>query len=130
MCIYSRALPCSVLVRALSTGRPHTLSANGGVLRLEASQYPSSGCSKHEISGDFLGMTTWRGDKWDDRLLIWNWKTGVLHVNMVRATSAKPHREPTDSAKLDLAVNPSWELFRSRVYFPRRSPLRDSFCPI
>jgi hypothetical protein len=21
----------------------------------------------------------------DDRLLIWNWKTGVLHVNMVRA---------------------------------------------
>jgi len=30
-------------------------------------------------------MITWRGDKLDDRLLIWNWKTGILLVNMVRA---------------------------------------------
>ena len=42
-------------------------------------------------------MTTWRGDKWDDRLLIWNWKTGVLHVNMrvVRVPSTELYREPT-----------------------------------
>jgi len=45
------------------------------------------GNSKHEICGDLLGMITWRSDKLDDRLLIWNWKTGVFHVNMVRALS-------------------------------------------
>src|SRR5260221_11635873 len=89
MRIYPPALPCSVLVRTLSTGQPHSLSANGGVLRLEAPQYLSTGNSKHEISGDFLGMITWRSDKLDDRLLIWNWKTGVLLVSMVRSP---PHK--------------------------------------
>jgi hypothetical protein len=74
-------------VRALSTGQPHALSANEGVLRLEASQCPSQWNSKHEICGDFLGMVAWRRDRLDDRLLIWNWKTGVFHVNMVRALS-------------------------------------------
>jgi len=49
---------------------------------LEASQYPFLGFSKQEISGDFLGMITWRSDEFDNRLLIWDWKTGVLHVNM------------------------------------------------
>ena len=82
MCIYSRVLTCSVLVRALSTGQPHSLSANGGVLHLEPSQYPFFGSSKREISGDFLGIITWRSDEFDNRLLIWDWKTGVLHVNM------------------------------------------------
>jgi len=27
-------------------------------------------------------MITWSSDNWDDRLLIWNWKTTVLHVSM------------------------------------------------
>jgi len=83
-CAYTHesSLPCSVLVRALSTGRPHPLSANGGILHSEASQYPFSGCSKHEISGDFLGMITFRNEEPEYRLLIWDWKTGVLHVNM------------------------------------------------
>jgi len=67
-------LPCSVLVRTLPTGR---------VLRLEASQYPSTGNRKHEICSDVLDMITWRGDKLDDRLLVWNWKTSILLVNMV-----------------------------------------------
>ena len=91
--IYSPEVPCSVLVRALSTGQPHPLSANEGILHLESSQNPSTGNSKHEICGDFLGMIAWRGDKWDDRLLIWNWKTGILLVNMVRALL--PQIEPT-----------------------------------
>jgi hypothetical protein len=64
--------------------------ANEGV---EASQYTSLGNSKHEICGDFLGMTTWRSDKLDDRSLNWNWKTGAFHVNMVRALSTP---SPTD----------------------------------
>jgi len=76
--------PQNVLVCALSTGQPHPLSANGGVLRLERPRSPSSGNSKHEVCGDLLGMMTWSSDALDDRLLIWNWKTGVLHVNTVR----------------------------------------------
>lgn len=77
MHIYSRALPCRVLVRALSTGQPHSLSAGGGVLRLEASQYPSTGNRNHEICCEFLRKNTSRSDKLDDRLVIWKWKTGI-----------------------------------------------------
>jgi hypothetical protein len=91
------SLPCSLYVRALSTGQPHALSANEGVLRLEPSHIPAPGNSKHEICGDFLGIITWRSDKRGyDSLLIWNWKTGVLHVNMVRAPPHRSsHREHT-----------------------------------
>jgi len=51
---------------------------------LEISQYTSTGNSKHEIYGDLLGMVTWRSDKLDDHMIIWNWKTAVLFINMVR----------------------------------------------
>ena len=39
--VYSSTLPCSGLVRALSTGQSRSLSANGGVLRLESFPNPS-----------------------------------------------------------------------------------------
>ena len=73
-------LPHSVLVHTQPTGR---------VLHLEASQYPSTGNSKHKICSDFLGMITQRGDKLDDRLFVWNWKTGILLVDMVCWESAQ-----------------------------------------
>jgi len=41
--------------------------------------------SKYDICNDVLGMITWRSDRLDDRLLIWNWKMGTPLVNMVRA---------------------------------------------
>ena len=68
---------------SLSIGQPHPLSANGGVLYLDPSRYPSLGNSNHEISGDFLGMITESSKVLDDRLFIWNWKTGIIHVKMV-----------------------------------------------
>jgi len=83
MCVCSRVSPHSILLLALSTGQPHPLSANGGVLYLESSRRPTLGNSKHEISGDFLGMITHSSDVLDDRLFIWNWKTGIIHVKMV-----------------------------------------------
>ncbi len=67
----------------MSTGQSHPLSTNGGVLHLEQSRRPYLGNSKHEIIGDFVGMTTQSSEALDDRLFIWNWKTGVLHVKMV-----------------------------------------------
>ena len=42
MRIYSSELPCSIIVRGLSTGQPHSFSFNEGVLRLEAPQYPAN----------------------------------------------------------------------------------------
>jgi len=72
----------NIFLVALSTGQPHPLSANGGVLYLEPSRRPSMGNSKHEISGDFLGMITQSSDVFDDRLFIWNWKTGIILVKM------------------------------------------------
>jgi hypothetical protein len=83
MCVCSRVSPHSILLLALSTGQPHPLSANGGVLYLESSRRPTLGNSKHEISGDFLGMIMHSSDVLDDRLFIWNWKTGIIHVKMV-----------------------------------------------
>jgi hypothetical protein len=83
MGICSWVSPYSIFLFALSTGQPHPLSANGGVLYLEPSRRPSMGNSKHEISGDFLGMITQSSDVFDDRLFIWNWKTGIIHVKMV-----------------------------------------------
>jgi hypothetical protein len=68
---------------ALSTGQSHPLSANGGVLYLELLRRPSQGNSKHEISGDFLGMIMQSSDVFDERLFIWNWKTGIMLVEMV-----------------------------------------------
>ncbi|KAF8502819.1 hypothetical protein F5888DRAFT_1120008 [Russula emetica] len=73
----------NIFLFALSTGQQHPLSANGGVLYLEPSRRPYMGNSKHEISGDFLGMITQCKDVLDDRLFIWNWKTGIIHVKMV-----------------------------------------------
>ena len=81
----SWAHPYSILLLALSTGQPHPHSANGGVLHFEPSRCPALGNSKHEISGDFLGMITHGITALDDRLVIWNWKTGVIQVRMVRA---------------------------------------------
>src|SRR6266566_4602986 len=78
MCVCSRVSPHSVLVFALSTGQPHPLSANGGVLYLGPSRRHFLGNSKHETSGDFLGMITQSSDVLDDRLFIWNWKTGII----------------------------------------------------
>ena len=83
LCVCSRLSPHRIFLVALSTGQPHPLSANGGVLYLESSRRPSLGNSKHEISGDFLGMITQSSDVFDDRLFIWNWKTGSIHVKMV-----------------------------------------------
>ena len=83
MYVYSRVSSYSIFLFALSTGQPHPLSANGGVLHLEPSRRPSLGNSKHELSGDFLGMITQSSDVFDDRLFIWNWKTGIVHVKMV-----------------------------------------------
>ncbi len=42
-------------------------------------------------------MITWRNEEFDYRLLIWDWKTGVLHVNMrvVRVPSTELYSEPT-----------------------------------
>ena len=79
----SRFSTYRIFLFALSTGQPHPLSANEGVLCLEPSRRHSLGNSKHEISGDFLGMITQRSDVFDDRLFIWNWKTGIIHVKMV-----------------------------------------------
>ena len=42
------------------------------------------GNSKHEISGDFIGVMTSHDDRRDDHLFILNLKTGFLHVKMVR----------------------------------------------
>jgi hypothetical protein len=83
MFVCSRVPPHSIFLFALSTGQPHPHSANGGVLYLGPSRRPSLGNSKHEISGDFLGMITRSNDVLDDRLLIWNWKTGIIHVKKV-----------------------------------------------
>jgi hypothetical protein len=80
-------LPCSVLMRTLSTGQPHALSANEGVLRLEEFRYVAVGSSKRGIKGDFIGIITCHSKEWDDRLFIWNWKSGALQVNMVRDLS-------------------------------------------
>ena len=77
-------IPYSVFVCALSTGQPHPLSDNEGVLHLEPCRSPARGNSKHEISGDFLGMITESRNALDDRLVIWNWKTGIILVRMVR----------------------------------------------
>jgi len=54
---------------------------------MEQSRRPALGNSKHEISGDFLGMITRSSNAFDDRLFIWNWKTGIIHVEMVRGLS-------------------------------------------
>ncbi|KAF8467487.1 hypothetical protein DFH94DRAFT_296796 [Russula ochroleuca] len=89
MVVQSRDLN-NVLVRQLSTGRPHPLSANGGVLHVDQPLRPSLGNSKHEISGDFLGMITKNYKSFDYRLLIWNWKTGNVFVKMVRALPHHP----------------------------------------
>lgn len=72
----------NIFLCALSTGQPHPLSAKGGLLYLESSRHPFQGNSKHEISGNFLGMITHSSEVFDDRLFIWNWKTGIIHVKM------------------------------------------------
>ncbi|KAH9991077.1 hypothetical protein BJV77DRAFT_1009875 [Russula vinacea] len=74
--------PNNVLLYQLSTGQPHPLSASGGVLRVEQPRRPCLGISKHEVSGDFLGMITKSYTHFDDRLSIWNWKTGIVYINM------------------------------------------------
>ena len=43
------------------------------------------GIANTRYATTFLGMITWSGDKLNDRLSIWNWKTGILLLNMVRA---------------------------------------------
>ncbi|KAI0264989.1 hypothetical protein BC834DRAFT_970540 [Gloeopeniophorella convolvens] len=72
----------SILLRSLATGYPHPLSVNKAILRLEESQNASGGNSKQDVCGDYLGLMTWNGDRLDDRLAIWNWKTGERLVNM------------------------------------------------
>ena len=75
-------------MRTLSTGQQHALSANEGIFHLEVFGFKESWCvsfdGRHEISGDFIGVITSHNDELDDFLLIWNWKTGLRHVNMVR----------------------------------------------
>ncbi|KAH9991075.1 hypothetical protein BJV77DRAFT_1068571 [Russula vinacea] len=76
--------PNNVRFYQLSTGQTHPLSTSGGV-HVEHSRRPSLGNSKQEVSGDFLGMITKSYKEYDDRLLIWNWKTGIVYMNMVCA---------------------------------------------
>src|SRR5258708_378390 len=80
--VYRLTRSYSIFLFTLSAGQPHPLSANGGVLYLEQSRRPSLGNSKHEVYGEFFGMVTVSRDALDDRLFIWNWKTGIMHVKM------------------------------------------------
>jgi len=74
----------SVLVCALSTGQPHPLSANGRVFHLEGSRFLSFGKQPGRGLRRLPRVITWRISSPGTFLTIWNWKTGVLHVNTVR----------------------------------------------
>ena len=110
----------------MAASQPHHLSANGGIFHLEdfgvkESWYVSLGNSKHEISGDFVGVMTSHDNRRDNHLFIWNWNTGFLHVKMVRSLRKTFYREKGGYNKqklIDRAANPSRALRRGAFLFP------------
>ncbi|KAI9451465.1 hypothetical protein BJY52DRAFT_101187 [Lactarius psammicola] len=66
-------------VYSLSTGRPHPLAANDGIIEVPEGRTISLGASG--LCGDFIGATAYSPSDKSTRLVLWNWKTGERKVD-------------------------------------------------
>lgn len=68
-------------VYSLSTGRPHPLAANEGLLEVPEGRTISGGASG--LCGDYIGATAYSPSDKSTHLVFWNWKTGERRVDAV-----------------------------------------------
>ena len=95
---------------SLSTGRPHPLAANEGLLEVPEGRAISGGASG--LCGDYIGATAYSPSDKSTHLVLWNWKTGECKVD---AVSAFPHTHNERMAQLKRGVKspyrrPNWVL--------------------
>jgi hypothetical protein len=68
-------------VYSLSTGRPHSLAANEGLLEMPEGRTISGAASG--LCGDYIGATAYSLSDKSTNLVLWNWKTGERKVDAV-----------------------------------------------
>ncbi|KAI0259299.1 hypothetical protein BC834DRAFT_907065 [Gloeopeniophorella convolvens] len=68
----------------MRTGRPHPLAVGLGVLEVPDLPHCAVGQGASGLYGDYIGATIFSPDK-TTRLVLWNWKTGAVKVDAVRA---------------------------------------------
>lgn len=66
-------------VYSLSTGRPHPLAANEGLLEMPEGRTISGAASG--LCGDYIGATAYSLSDKSTNLVLWNWKTGERKVD-------------------------------------------------
>ncbi|KAF8167746.1 hypothetical protein B0H34DRAFT_682904 [Crassisporium funariophilum] len=71
-----------VHLRTLSNGKPHPLARDAPVLSLPQVTEEGSVSYTIQISGNFLAVHFCPNTIGENELAIWNWKTGVLQVNV------------------------------------------------
>ncbi|KAI9437282.1 hypothetical protein H4582DRAFT_1959035 [Lactarius indigo] len=64
---------------SLSTGRPHPLAANDGLLEVPEGRVISLGASG--LYGDYIGATVYSLSDKSTHIVLWNWKTGERKVD-------------------------------------------------
>lgn len=68
-------------VYSLTTGLPHPLAANEGLLEMQQGWTISGGASG--LCGDYIGATAYNLADKSTHLILWNWKTGERKVDAV-----------------------------------------------
>ena len=68
-------------VYSLSTGLPHPLAANDGLIEMPEGRMISLGASG--LCGDYIGATAYSPSDNTTHLVLWNWKTGERKVDAV-----------------------------------------------
>ncbi len=68
-------------VYSLSTGRPHPLAANDGLLEMPEGRTIILAASG--LCGNYIGATAYSPSDKSTHLVLWNWKTGERKVDAV-----------------------------------------------
>jgi hypothetical protein len=87
-------------VLSLSTGRPHPLAANDGLVEMPEGRTIFAGASG--LCGDYIGATAYSPSEKSTYLVLWNWKTGERKVDAVSVGTHKlltlaPYLLPSES---------------------------------